>query len=82
MEIWNRHYEACRASVGVLHGVFDACVLSKPFFKADDVWIYEDDGMPVGFLHLDSVAINRAVKRIRVGRSSVPCASCLTLTKT
>ncbi len=52
MEIWNRHYEACRASVGVLHGVFDACVLSKPFFKADDVWIYEDDGMPVGFLHL------------------------------
>jgi GNAT superfamily N-acetyltransferase len=52
MQIWNRHYRECRAPVEVLHGVFDACVLSKPFFRADEFLIFEKDGEPVGFLHL------------------------------
>jgi hypothetical protein len=52
MQIWNRHYQACRAPVEVMHGVFDVCVLSKPFFRADEFLIYEDGGDPVGFLHL------------------------------
>jgi hypothetical protein len=52
MEIWNRHYETCRANVSVSHGVFDACILSKPFFRAEDLLIYEDDGVAVGFVHI------------------------------
>jgi hypothetical protein len=50
--IWNRHYEACNAAVAVAPGAFDACVLSKPFFRAKDLWLYEYDGHPVGFIHL------------------------------
>jgi len=31
---------------------FEYCVLSKPFFEADDLLIIEDDDQPIGFAHV------------------------------
>lgn len=50
--IWNRHFEASRVPVTVSPGAFDACVMSKPFFCSEDLWLYEEDGHPLAFAHV------------------------------
>jgi len=48
---------------------FEACVLSKPFFEANDLLILEDDNQPIGFAHVaygssdsgDAIDINAGI---------------------
>jgi predicted N-acetyltransferase YhbS len=50
--IWNLHHSASRSCDPISNSVFDACVIAKPFFVAEDLLILEDDGSPVGFVHV------------------------------
>ncbi|MDZ4850433.1 MAG: hypothetical protein SGI77_14200 [Pirellulaceae bacterium] len=50
--IWNRHHATYKRQAHISSSVFDSCVLSKPFFSAEDLFVLEVDSQPTGFLHL------------------------------
>jgi hypothetical protein len=50
--IWNLHQSANRSCDPISNSVFDACVIAKPFFVAEDLLILEEDTRPVGFAHV------------------------------
>lgn len=49
--IWNRHHSVNLSGNPISNTVFDACVIGKPFFVAEDLLILELDSRPIGFLH-------------------------------
>lgn len=50
--IWNLHHASSQPCDVLSSSVFDACIVSKPYFDANDLLIIEDESHPVGFLHL------------------------------
>ncbi len=50
--IWNLHHSASRSCDPIMNSVFDSCVISKPYFEAEDLLLIEDDCRPLGFVHV------------------------------
>jgi hypothetical protein len=51
-KIWNSHHQSVQSLAACPLSVWDSCILSKPFFRADELCVATDDlGHLVGFVH-------------------------------
>lgn len=50
-QIWRDHHQAVGLDCACVSNVWEYCILNKPFFDPESLWIVEYAGEAIGFLH-------------------------------
>ena len=50
-QLWRQHHEAAGLRSSCPSNVWEYCILAKPYFDSNTLWIALDEDRPIGFLH-------------------------------